>query len=158
MDNAYVYSKLSTALKLQVGAVIVKNENIISYGYNGTPRGWDNECERRIYPDITIGDFDCDEDEFRLSFPYIDEKLKRRYALKTKSEVIHAEMNALYKLARSTESGLDAVMFITHSPCLECAKGIVQSGIKQVYYKEAYRLSDGIKFLQQCGISVEKLE
>lgn len=156
MENAYTYSRLSTAIKLQVGAVIVKNENIISYGYNGTPRGWDNVCERVIYPDENHGDYDCEPEEFAINFPYVRDD-NQQYALKTKSEVIHAEMNALYKLARGTESGLNAVMFITHSPCLECAKGIVQAGIAEVYYTEEYRSTDGIKFLQQCGIKIEKL-
>ena len=134
MKTAYVFAELSSAIKLKVGAVVVKDDRIISLGYNGTPTGWDNVCELEI---INFQDGSVQ--------------------LKTKSEVIHAEMNALMKLACSTESGKGAAIFITHSPCMECAKGIYQTGITEVYYTEAYRNVDGIDFLQKCGITVEKL-
>lgn len=134
MKTAYVFAELSSAIKLKVGAVVVKDDRIISLGYNGTPTGWDNTCELEI---INFQDGSVQ--------------------LKTKSEVIHAEMNALMKLASSTESGKGAAIFITHSPCMECAKGIYQTGITEVYYTEAYRNVDGIEFLQKCGITVEKL-
>jgi dCMP deaminase len=134
MKTAYVFAELSSAIKLKVGAVVVKDDRIISLGYNGTPTGWDNVCELEI---INFQDGSVQ--------------------LKTKSEVIHAEMNALMKLASSTESGKGAAIFITHSPCMECAKGIYQTGITEVYYTEAYRNVDGIDFLQKCGITVEKL-
>jgi dCMP deaminase len=134
MKTAYVFAELSSAIKLKVGAVVVKDDRIISLGYNGTPTGWDNVCELEI---INFQDGSVQ--------------------LKTKSEVIHAEMNALMKLASSTESGKGAAIFITHSPCMECAKGIYQTGITEVYYTEAYRNVDGIEFLQKCGITVEKL-
>jgi dCMP deaminase len=134
MKTAYVFAELSSAVKLKVGAVVVKDDRIISLGYNGTPTGWDNTCELEI---INFQDGSVQ--------------------LKTKSEVIHAEMNALMKLASSSESGKGAAIFITHSPCMECAKGIYQTGITEVYYTEAYRNVDGIEFLQKCGITVEKL-
>jgi dCMP deaminase len=134
MKTAYVFAELSSAIKLKVGAVVVKDDRIISLGYNGTPTGWDNVCELEI---INFQDGSVQ--------------------LKTKSEVIHAEMNALMKLASSTESGKGAAIFITHSPCMECAKGIYQTGITEVYYTEAYRNVDGIEFLQKCGITVEQL-
>jgi len=134
MKTAYVFADLSSAIKLKVGAVVVKDDRIISLGYNGTPTGWDNTCELEI---INFQDGSVQ--------------------LKTKSEVIHAEMNALMKLASSTESGKGAAIFITHSPCIECAKGIYQSGITEVYYTEAYRNVDGIEFLQKCGITIEQL-
>ena len=134
MKTAYVFADLSSAIKLKVGAVVVKDDRIISLGYNGTPTGWDNVCELEI---INFQDGSVQ--------------------LKTKSEVIHAEMNALMKLASSTESGKGAAIFITHSPCMECAKGIYQSGITEVYYTEAYRNVDGIEFLQKCGITIEQL-
>jgi dCMP deaminase len=134
MKTAYVFAELSSAIKLKVGAVVVKDDRIISLGYNGTPTGWDNVCELEI---INFQDGSVQ--------------------LKTKSEVIHAEMNALMKLASSNESGKGAAIFITHSPCMECAKGIYQTGITEVYYTEAYRNVDGIEFLQKCGITVEKL-
>jgi dCMP deaminase len=134
MKTAYVFAELSSAVKLKVGAVVVKDDRIISLGYNGTPTGWDNTCELEI---INFQDGSVQ--------------------LKTKSEVIHAEMNALMKLASSSESGKGAAIFITHSPCMECAKGIYQTGITEVYYTEAYRNVDGIEFLQKCGITIEKI-
>jgi dCMP deaminase len=134
MKTAYTFAELSSAVKLKVGAVVVKDDRIISLGYNGTPTGWDNTCELEI---INFQDGSVQ--------------------LKTKSEVIHAEMNALMKLASSSESGKGAAIFITHSPCMECAKGIYQTGITEVYYTEAYRNVDGIEFLQKCGITIEKI-
>ena len=133
MDWAARTAHLSHAKRLQVGAVIVKDDSVISYGYNGMPAGWDNNCE-----DVT---------GYNLGEPI----------LKTKPEVLHAEMNSLMKLARSTNSGNQASMFITHSPCLECAKGIHQAGIKEVFYGEDYRSDAGIVFLKKCGIKIEKI-
>lgn len=133
MDWACRTAELSHARRLQVGAVIVKDDTVISYGYNGTPAGWDNNCEDIIqHSDDTV-------------------------SLKTKPEVLHAEMNSLMKLARTVQSGIDATMFITHSPCLECAKGIYQAGIKEVYYKEQFKSTDGIDFLRKCGIHVQQI-
>ena len=129
MQTAQTFAELSSAQRLHVGAIIVKDDRIISIGYNGMPSGWSNVCE------------DVSEDG----------------TLKTKPEVLHAETNAIAKLAKSTESGDGADLFVTHSPCIECAKLIYQSGIKSVYYKSDYRDSNGIKFLQQSGVTVEKL-
>jgi len=99
------------------------------------PSGWDNTCEEEIrWPN---GD---------IQF------------LQTKPEVLHAEANAITKLAKSSESGEGADIFITHSPCIECAKLIYQSGIKKVIYKNDYRTNQGIEFLHQCGIEVKKYE
>ena len=125
MKVAETYAQLSTAKRLQVGAIVVKDNRVISIGYNGMPSGWSNECE--------------DED------------------FKTKPEVLHAETNAIAKLARSNESGLDAVMFITHAPCLDCAKLIYQSGISKVYYRNQYRSSDGVEFLKKGNVEVTKI-
>ena len=133
MKTAETFSELSSARRLHVGAIIVKDDRIISIGYNGMPSGWDNNCET--------------EQHF---FPNMME-------LKTKPEVLHAETNAIAKLARSTESGLGAVLFVTHAPCLDCAKLVYQSGINSVYYRESYRSEDGIKFLQKAGVNVEKV-
>lgn len=130
MRAAHLYSDLSTARRLKVGALVVKDDRIISIGYNGMPTGWDNNCEYEL-EDGTI---------------------------KTKPEVLHAETNALAKLARSTESGLDADLFVTHSPCLDCAKLIYQSGIRRVYYACAYRDDSGISFLKNSGVEVEQLD
>jgi len=135
MDWAKRVSELSHAKRLQVGAVIVKDDSVISYGYNGTPAGWDNNCEDEVrYPN------------------------EEGTALKTKPEVLHAESNAIAKLARGNASGLGADIFITHSPCLECAKLIYQSGIKTIYYNETYRDDKGIAFLEKSGVKVIKYD
>lgn len=127
-------SSLSYANRLKVGAIIVKDNRIISIGFNGTPPGWDNECEEELISPS--------------SFPNKE--------LKTKPEVIHAEMNALHKLASSNESGNNASMFCTHAPCIECAKGVVMSGIKNFYFIDKYRSEDGLIFLQKSGINIEQ--
>jgi dCMP deaminase len=133
MDWARRAAELSHARRLHVGAVVVKDDTVISYGYNGMPAGWDNNCEDEIYQqDGTVG-------------------------TKTKPEVLHAESNAIAKLARGLNSGLGADIFITHAPCLECAKLIYQSGIRRVYFGENYRDSAGTEFLQKSGIEVNKL-
>ena len=129
MKTAETFAELSSAQRLHVGAIVVKDDRIISIGYNGMPAGWSNVCE-----DVT-------EDG----------------SLKTKTEVIHAETNAIAKLARSNESGLGADIFITHSPCLECAKLIYQAGIKNVYFKHKYRDDSGVKFLLDSKVNVEEL-
>jgi dCMP deaminase len=130
MDVAYRFAELSHARRLHVGAIIVKDDRIISIGYNGMPAGWENNCE------LTQEDG----------------------TLVTRPEVLHAEMNALMKLAKSTESGNAASIFITHAPCMDCAKSIYQAGILEVYYSEDYRSSNGIAFLKQCDIKVRKID
>ena len=133
MDVATRFSQLSYAKRLQVGAIIVKDDRIISIGYNGMPSGWDNNCENVIVDGISS-------------------------ELKTKPEVLHAESNAIAKLAKSVESGEGATMFITHSPCIECAKLIYQSGISSVYYKSQYRSNDGIEFLVKSKVNTEQVK
>ena len=157
MEVAGTYAKLSTARRLQVGALVVKDDRIISIGYNGMPSGWSNDCEDRVYPDRQSGDFEQHYDEFDAAFPYKDE-MGRPYNLKTKPEVLHAEANAIAKVARSQESAEDSVIFVTHAPCIECAKLIYQSGIKQVFYRDNYRSEAGIAFLKQAGITINKVE
>ena len=142
MDWADRTAQLSHARRLQVGAVIVKDDSVISYGYNGMPAGWDNNCED-VVPQI-VGISPDGNDLIEL-------------VLKTKPEVLHAEMNSLMKLAKSSSSGNQASLFVTHSPCLDCAKGIYQAGIKEVFYREDYRTNTGIAFLEKCGIKVEKV-
>jgi dCMP deaminase len=137
MKTAETFAELSHARRLHVGAIIVKDDRIISIGYNGMPAGWDNNCEY----EVTVEDGD----------DYVTD-------LKTRPEVLHAETNAIAKLARSPESGLGADLFVTHSPCLDCAKLIYQSGIKRVFYSVAYRSSDGTNFLEKSGIEVVKVE
>ena len=141
MEVAEVYSQLSSAKRLQVGCVIVKDDTIIGIGYNGMPSGWDNCCEDKVLlpqKEISPGVVD----------------MASRYELKTKPEVIHAEINAISKVARSTNSSEYADMFITHAPCIECAKAIFQSGINRVFYRDTYRSEDGIHFLQKCDVEV----
>lgn len=142
MKVAETFAELSTARRLHVGAIVVKDDRIISIGYNGMPSGWDNNCE---YEDIDFSDAIYGEPQTVIN-----------RGLKTKPEVLHAETNAIAKLAKSTESGDGATMFITHSPCLDCAKLIYQSGIKSVYYRNTYRSDDGIEFLKKCNIEVNK--
>jgi len=133
METAKIFAELSHARRLHVGAIAVKDDRIISIGYNGMPAGWDNDCEEEIFQqDGTTG-------------------------LKTKPEVLHAETNAIAKLARSNESGLGSTMFITHAPCLDCAKLVYQSGISTVYYRNSYRDENGIQFLEKAGVTVEKI-
>ena len=124
MDVAERFAQLSSAKRLNVGAIVVKDDRIISIGYNGMPSGWDNVCEHEG---------------------------------KTKPEVLHAESNAIAKLARSSESGEGAAIFITHAPCIDCAKLIYQSGIATVYYKNDYRSTQGIEFLKKSNIWVVKV-
>jgi dCMP deaminase len=147
-------AKLSHAKRLKVGAIAVKNNRIISTGYNGTPAGWDNECETKYYP--TWAHMEQYHEDLQNDFPFIDSQ-GDCYALVTKQEVLHAEHNLIAKLAQSHESSKDAVIFCTVSPCIECAKLIQSAGIKKFYYIDEYRSNDGIDFLIKCGIKVEKL-
>ena len=143
MDWAKRTAELSHARRLQVGAVIVKDDSVISYGYNGMPAGWDNNCEY--------------EEEILQSEFGKGNWLEKTGQLITKPEVLHAESNAIAKLAKSHNSGLGATMFITHAPCMECATLIDQSGIGHVLYRDAYRDSSGITFLEKSGVVVEKI-
>lgn len=160
MKTAENYAGLSTARRLQVGAIIVKDDRIISIGYNGMPAGWDNNCEDRVW-DSGAGGW-LSPEEIEAQYPYEDyhPEAQRmvRYGLKTKPEVLHAEANSIAKVARSSESAEDAVMFVTHAPCIECAKLIYQSGIKQVFWRHNYRNEDGLTFLRQAGIMLNKVE
>lgn len=163
MDLAKRCAQMSRAIRLQVGSVIVKNDNILAFSWNGTPAGWDNNCEDIVYMDQDAGGW-LSPQEINESWPYEETKADpevgyaRRYALKTKPEVLHAEMNCLMKLTKSSESGEGSSMFITHAPCMDCAKGIYQAGIANVYYMNDYRSKQGIEFLKKSGILVEKLE
>jgi dCMP deaminase len=162
MSVAEQCAMLSRARRLQVGSVIVKNDNIISFSWNGMPAGWNNDCEDRVWMDCDAGGWlDVEDIERRWPYEeYSDEDptaLIGRYNWKSKPEVLHAERNALDKLAKGNEGGLGATMFVTVSPCLECAKSIYGAGIKEVYYKYKYRSDDGIIFLKKCGIGIEQI-
>lgn len=156
MKTAEVFAELSHARRLHVGAIVVKDDRIISIGYNGMPAGWENDCEYKDYMSSDAGGW-LNPDEIEERWQYLEED-GTRYTLKTRPEVLHAETNAISKLAKSTESGDGATMFITHSPCLDCAKLIYQSGINSVFYRNSYRNDDGITFLKQSGVLVEKLD
>jgi|TARA_B100001964_G_C13890713_1_gene447092 dCMP deaminase len=130
LEMAKVWSRLSKAERKKVGCIIVKDGQIISDGYNGTPAGYDNTCE------IINEGF----------LPQAENKLE------TKPEVLHAESNALMKLARSTNSSDGSTVYLTMSPCFDCSKLMIQAGIEKLVYSEKYRSQDGIKFLQENGI------
>jgi dCMP deaminase len=141
MDVAETFAELSSARRLHVGAIVVKDDRIISIGYNGMPSGWDNNCEDEIVVAVVDGNPQREIKE-----------------LKSKPEVLHAETNAIAKLAKSNESGMGATMFITHAPCLDCAKLIYQSGIGSVLYRNTYRDTSGITFLDRSGIKVTQVK
>ena len=126
MTAALAYAECSTAMRAKVACLIVRDDRVISIGYNGMPSGWSNVCENHIG--------------------------------NTKPEVIHAEANAIAKLAKSNESGNNSVAFITHAPCMECAKLLVQSGIIEVYYLQEYRDTSGLNFLDQSNVKVHKVK
>lgn len=160
MATAKIFAELSHARRLHVGAIVVKDDRIISIGYNGMPAGWDNNCEDQVW-DKGAGGW-LDPEEFDAQYPYEawNETAGRmvRYGLKTKPEVLHAESNAIAKLAKSNDSGDGADLFVTHAPCIDCAKLIYQSGIRRVYFGENYRNDEGIKFLKNSGISVTEVK
>lgn len=134
MDTAERFAQLSSAKRLQVGAVVVKDQRIISIGYNGMPTGWTNECE----------------------YEFVDPQTKVSSNV-TKDEVIHAEANAIAKLARDGESGLGTDLFCTHAPCIQCAKIVYGAGVKKVYYRHTYRDTKGLDFLEKCGVEIKKV-
>lgn len=142
MKTAKTFAELSHARRLHVGAIVVKDDRIVSIGYNGMPAGWDNNCEMHPY----------------VMDPETCEPVEKKDILVTRPEVLHAETNAIAKLARSTESGLGADLFVTHSPCLDCAKIIYQSGIKRVYFGTAYRDNAGVNFLKASGVEVSQID
>jgi dCMP deaminase len=129
MNMATELSKLSHARRRKVGCLIVKDTHIIAEGINGTPRGFDNNCE------------------------YVDH-VDHFY---TKPEVLHAETNAITKLARSTNSSQGSTLYVTCCPCFDCAKLIIQAGVMRVVYKEDYSKGDGLTLLKKAEVHVEKL-
>ena len=128
MQTARTFAELSHAKRMKVGAIVVKDDRILSIGYNGTPSGWDNTCE-----EIVDGE------------------------LVTRSSVIHAEANCLAKLSKSHDTSTGASMFTTLSPCIHCAKQIYTAGITDLYYDIPYRDMEGIEFLELAGISIQQL-
>ncbi len=133
LEMAKVWAQLSKAERKKVGCLIVKDGQIISDGYNGTPKGYDNECE-------TVNEKFLDKAENKLQ---------------TKREVLHAESNALMKLAKSTNSSKDSTIYLTMSPCFDCAKLIIQAEVERVVCSEQYRITDGVDFLRKNNIIVD---
>lgn len=178
LDIAEVWSKNSRARRAKVGAIIVKDNMIISDGFNGTPSGFENDCEEvagcNKHKDITPGQKCAQEYLIPTStcispsssqlckriayYNFPDDCINCPHAiLKTKDYVLHAEANAITKLAKSGNSSDGATLYVTMSPCVECAKLIIQAGIKRVVYREKYRITDGIDLLERAGIKVEQL-
>jgi dCMP deaminase len=122
---ADVWSENSHCKRNKVGCLIVKDRQIISDGYNGTPSGFSNECE------------DCNNN--------------------TLPTVLHAEANAITKIAKSTNSAEGATLYVTLSPCFDCAKLIIQAGIKRIVYSETYRNTDSFKLFEEAGIEIKKI-
>ena len=129
MDLAVRVSLMSHAERAKVGAIVVKDDNIISFGWNGTPKGFDNSCEYADFADHTY----------------------------TRKEVIHAEQNCIAKLAKSGHSSDGATLYVTLSPCFTCSTSLIQSGIKRVVYKRAYH-TDGCVLLEKAGIEVSQIK
>lgn len=126
LKMAAIWAQNSYCKRRKVGALLVKDKMIISDGYNGTPSGFENDCE----------------DENNI----------------TKAYVLHAEANAITKVAKSGNSSQGATLYVTSSPCLECSKLIIQAGIKRVVFSENYRLEDGINLLKRADIEVEQID
>jgi dCMP deaminase len=155
LDKKYLqltssWAEMSQAVRRKVGCIIVRGTQIISDGFNGMPSGFDNNCEDEFY---TIDERDWYGDQ-----SWIEDRAKKRfYKLVTKPEVLHAESNALMKLARSTNSSEGATMYLTCAPCFNCAKLIIQSGIVRVVYQESYTCLNGVVLLQKANIIVEQM-
>jgi dCMP deaminase len=163
MKTAETFAELSHAKRLHVGAIIVKDDRIISIGYNGMPAGWENNCEDKVWM-TEEEQRSIHPDKINEMYPHYGEQLvgdyvqNGRYRLKTKPEVLHAETNAIAKLARSGEHGLDSDLFVTHAPCMDCAKLIYQAGIRRVFFRTGYRDNSGVDFLKASGIQIEQLD
>ena len=152
MQIAYQISKLSYAERRKVGCIVVKDEQIVSFGYNGTPHGFDNQCEETQTRNID----NPDHKEILIEKGYECEDTCCSKQV-TKQEVLHAESNALMKISKSTLTSKGSILYTTTSPCFECAKLIIQSGVEKVFYCEGYRDLSGISLLKKAGIIVEQV-
>lgn len=141
MAIAEIWSGNSYAKRAKVGAILVKDQMIISDGYNGTPKGFDNSCEHKEIESVRQD----------------DGSYKTIWAEKTRPWVLHAEANAITKVAKSNNSSEGSTLYVTMAPCVECSKLIIQSGIERVVYKEDYRNRDGIRLLEMANIQVDRL-
>ena len=140
----------SKAVRKKVGCIVVKNGQVISNGFNGTPSGFDNNCEDEL---STYDERDTYYEKDEWIYNHLGQEYTR---LKTKPEVLHAESNALMKLAQSTNSSTGSTMYLTCSPCFDCAKLIIQAGVERVVYEESYRKLDGLELLQRANIQIDK--
>lgn len=163
LSLAQQISKLSYAIRRKVGCVIVKDRQIISDGYNGTPTGFSNVCEYTVDECNSFDNFlerfgniiDNDDNEINYLTSLV---ALEKDPLVTKPEVLHAEANAITKLAKSTQSSVGATLYVTDEPCFECSKLIIQSGIVRVVYMVEYRKHDGIELLKKAGIEVVRYD
>jgi len=173
MKMAYAISELSYALRNKVGCIIVsENGQVISQGFNGTPSGYDNCCEDphcscKYTKGCAVTEKPIEE---QMSVEFCSNALKplghandksgypcHYLTLTTKKEVLHAESNAISKCSRQISTTENSTLYVTLSPCFECAKMIIQSGIKRVCYSETYRNTEGLEFLKKNGIKVDKI-
>lgn len=141
LKAAKAYAELSHAKRLQVGAVLVKDDRVISVGYNGMPSGMDNTCE---YESSGLADMEKLPDGSSTR-------------IKTKPEVVHAEMNVIAFAAKNGMPTDGCTMIVTHSPCFECSKLLMQAGVKTIYYETEYRITDSLDFLKSGGVEVIKI-
>jgi len=158
MEMAYSVAKLSYAKRRQVGCLIIKDNQIVSFGYNGTPSGFDNECEDIL---VETQNYENPDDALHLveEHGYVCENgCCTKETQTTKREVLHAESNALTKIAKSTLSSEGADLYTTTAPCFDCAKLIIQSGITKVFYNEGYRDMSGVELLEKANINVIKTD
>ena len=147
-------ASLSYGKRLKVGSIIVNNDRIISIGYNGSIAGESNELEYEIFCPTEIYESLSSEEKLRYSY----DPIKDIYVgLQTKPDVIHAEKNAILKLTKSTESSAGSTLFVTTAPCLDCSTLILLSGIKEVFYRNLYRNSNGVDFLRKHNIKVQQI-
>lgn len=159
MQVAYQFAKLSYAERRKVGCVIVKDKQIISFGYNGMPYGFDNQCEnteiitvKASYEETPEIVLDLENDGFVCK-----DECCTKTVYTTKREVMHAESNAIMKVAKSTMSCEGADLYTTTCPCFDCAKLIIQAGISKVYYCEDYRDMSGVELIKKAGIEIEQV-
>lgn len=162
MKIAYNVSELSYAERRKVGCVIVKDHQIVSFGYNGTPKGFDNECEQSHTEIIEVdGGYAKNPEAIRIleddGYNCNPNGVCGKINLETKREVLHAESNAITKIAKSTMSSEGADLYTTTTPCFECSKLIIQSGIKRVFYTEDYRDMSGQELLAAANIEIIKI-
>lgn len=159
LQMAEIWATNSYARRSRVGALLVKDNQIISDGYNGTPKGFDNCCEKEVECDVDWDEFGSLDGGAAICATYKNNCSRcPHHYLVTKPEVLHAEANAITKVAKSNYSSDGSTLYVTLSPCFQCAKLIIQAGIKRVVYKEQYRDTDGLELLRKAGIEVEQIE